>query len=114
MAVQSIEAAPAEAGWKRPRGTPSLSEVFGSIHEPACTPLADVDIGETVEIRRVDESEPERLRYLALLGLMTGVVLTVVDRQPFGAPVTLDAAGERHIIGAELAQVVLVAAGDQA
>ncbi|MEA2874277.1 MAG: manganese transport protein [Hyphomicrobiales bacterium] len=31
MAVQSIEAAPSEAGWKRPRGTPSLSEVFGSI-----------------------------------------------------------------------------------
>ena len=31
MAVQSMEAAPSEAGWKRPRGTPSLSEVFGSI-----------------------------------------------------------------------------------
>lgn len=31
MAVQSMEAAPGEAGWKRPRGTPSLSEVFGSI-----------------------------------------------------------------------------------
>jgi manganese transport protein len=31
MAVQSIEAAPSESGWKRPRGTPSLSEVFGSI-----------------------------------------------------------------------------------
>src|SRR5256714_7954558 len=31
MAVQSIEAVPGESGWKRPRGTPSLSEVFGSI-----------------------------------------------------------------------------------
>jgi len=31
MAVQSIETAPSEPGWKRPRGTPSLSEVFGSI-----------------------------------------------------------------------------------
>src|SRR6476620_1784985 len=96
-----------------PHGDP-IPDADGSIHEPACTPLADVDIGETVEIRRVDESEPERLRYLALLGLVPGVVLTVVDRQPFGGPVTLDAAGERHIIGAELAQVVLVAAGDQA
>src|ERR671928_240380 len=31
MAAQSMEAAPSEAGWKRPRGTPSLSEVFGTI-----------------------------------------------------------------------------------
>src|SRR5437588_3846647 len=31
MAVQSMESAPSESGWKRARGTPSLSEVFGSI-----------------------------------------------------------------------------------
>src|SRR5947207_2757876 len=31
MAAQSMEAAPGEAGWRRPRGTASLSEVFGSI-----------------------------------------------------------------------------------
>src|SRR5437762_7652233 len=31
MAVQSMEEAPRQSGWNRPRGTPSLSEVFGSI-----------------------------------------------------------------------------------
>src|SRR6187401_903046 len=31
MAVESMEGAPVESGWKRARGTPSLSEVFGSI-----------------------------------------------------------------------------------
>jgi manganese transport protein len=31
MAVQSVDNAVREAGWNRPRGTPSLSEVFGSI-----------------------------------------------------------------------------------
>jgi manganese transport protein len=31
MAVQSMEAAARQSGWNRPRGTPSLSEVFGSI-----------------------------------------------------------------------------------
>ncbi len=95
-----------------PHGDP-IPGADGSIYEPACTPLADVDIGETVEIRRVDESEPERLRYLALLGLVPGVVLTVLDRQPFGGPLMVESAGERHSIGAELAQVVLVAAGDE-
>ncbi|HKT60728.1 MAG TPA: metal-dependent transcriptional regulator [Gemmatimonadales bacterium] len=95
-----------------PHGDP-IPGADGSIPELACTPLADADIGETVEIRRVDESEPERLRYLAALGLVPGVVLTVLDRQPFGGPVTVESAGERHSIGAELAQVVLVAAGDE-
>ncbi|HET9726020.1 MAG TPA: metal-dependent transcriptional regulator [Gemmatimonadales bacterium] len=95
-----------------PHGDP-IPGADGSIPELACTPLADVDIGETVEVRRVDESEPERLRYLALLGLVPGVVLTVLDRQPFGGPVTVESAGERHSIGAGLAQVVLVAPGDE-
>jgi manganese transport protein len=31
MAVESIETGQATSGWKRPRGTPSLAEVFGSI-----------------------------------------------------------------------------------
>src|SRR5205085_1409874 len=31
MAVQSMEAVTSDSGWRRPRGTPSLSEVFGSI-----------------------------------------------------------------------------------
>jgi manganese transport protein len=31
MTVQSMEGAPIDSGWKRARGTPSLSEVFGSI-----------------------------------------------------------------------------------
>jgi DtxR family Mn-dependent transcriptional regulator len=90
-----------------PHGDP-IPAADGSLPELACSPLADVPVGETVEIRRVDESEPERLRYLAALGLVPGVVVTLLDRHPFGGPVTVEAAGDRHIIGAELAQVVLV------
>jgi hypothetical protein len=36
----------------------------------------------------------------------------VGNRQPFGGPVTVEAAGERYSIGAELANVVLCASGD--
>jgi DtxR family Mn-dependent transcriptional regulator len=91
-----------------PHGDP-IPEPDGSIHEPACTPLSELEVGETIEIRRVDESQPERLRYLASLGLRPGVVVTLLDRQPFGGPVTLEAAGERHILGHELAHVLLCA-----
>ncbi|HEX3235186.1 MAG TPA: metal-dependent transcriptional regulator [Gemmatimonadales bacterium] len=89
-----------------PHGDP-IPEADGSIHEPLCTPLSELEVGQIVEIRRVDESEPERLRYLASLGLRPGVVVTLLDRQPFGGPVTLDAGGESHVIGQELAQVLL-------
>jgi len=36
-------------------------------------------------------------------------VVTLLDHQPFGGPVTVESAGERHVIGEELAQVVLCA-----
>ena len=43
-----------------------------------------------MEIRRVQESQPERLRYIASLGLRPGVQVTVVDRQPFDDLVTIE------------------------
>jgi DtxR family Mn-dependent transcriptional regulator len=93
-----------------PHGDP-IPAADGSIHELAYTPLAEIAVGETVEVRRVDEREPERLRYLATLGLMPGAVVTLRDRQPFGGPVTVESAGERHVIGQELAHVVLCGSG---
>jgi DtxR family Mn-dependent transcriptional regulator len=91
-----------------PHGDP-IPAADGSIHELACTALADVPVEQTVEIRRVDERDPERLRYLATLGLVPGVVVTLRDRQPFGGPVTVEVAGVPHVIGPGLAQVVLCA-----
>ncbi len=92
-----------------PHGDP-IPEADGSIREPACTPLSELDVGDTVEILRVDEREPERLRYLASLGLIPGAVVRVEDRQPFGGPVTVEAAGARQVLGQELAHVVLCGA----
>jgi DtxR family transcriptional regulator, Mn-dependent transcriptional regulator len=84
-----------------PHGDP-IPSADGSIQELACTPLSDIPVGETVEIHRVYESDPERLRYIASLGLRPGVFATVVDRQPFDDLVTLEGEGARHVIGREL------------
>jgi DtxR family Mn-dependent transcriptional regulator len=84
-----------------PHGDP-IPSADGSIQEAACTPLADVPVGETVEIHRVHESQPERLRYIASLGLRPGVQITVVARQPFDDLVTIEVGSERHVIGREL------------
>ncbi|MEO6057187.1 MAG: metal-dependent transcriptional regulator [Gemmatimonadales bacterium] len=94
-----------------PHGDP-IPAPDGSIDETAGTALADVPVGRTVGIRRVDEGDPERLRYLAALGLVPGVVVTLRDRQPFDGPVTVEVDAVRHVIGRELAQVVLCAPED--
>jgi DtxR family transcriptional regulator, Mn-dependent transcriptional regulator len=94
-----------------PHGDP-IPAADGSIQEPECTPLSEVPVGEVVEIHRVHESQPERLRYLASLGLLPGVRATVVDRQPFDDLVTLEVAGERHVIGRELSLSLLCLRGN--
>jgi DtxR family transcriptional regulator, Mn-dependent transcriptional regulator len=88
-----------------PHGDP-IPSADGSIHELACTPLSDIPVGETVEVHRVHENQPERLRYIASLGLRPGVQVTVIDRQPFDDLVTIEVGGERHVIGRELGHVL--------
>ena len=67
----------------------------GDIQEPATTPLSEVPTGATVEIRQVEEGQPDRLRYIASIGLRPGAQVTVVDRQPFQGPITIAVDG-RH------------------
>lgn len=89
-----------------PHGDP-IPSADGSIQELACTALSDVPVGETVELRRVHESQSERLRYIASLGLRPGARVTVVGRQPFDDLVTIEVSSERHVIGRELGHALL-------
>jgi DtxR family transcriptional regulator, Mn-dependent transcriptional regulator len=96
-----------------PHGDP-IPTPEGDIHEPASVPLSEVPAGASVEVRQVEEGQPDRLRYIASVGLRPGVRLTVVDRQPFRGPITIEVAGQTHVIGNELGQVVRCAADDDA
>ncbi|MBA3444555.1 MAG: metal-dependent transcriptional regulator [Gemmatimonadales bacterium] len=91
-----------------PHGDP-IPAADGSILERACIALSDVPIGENVEISRVHESQPERLRYIASLGLRPGVQVTVVDRQPFDDLVTIEVGTDKQVIGRELGHALLCA-----
>ena len=91
-----------------PHGDP-IPSADGSIQELACIALADVPVGETVEIRRVHESQPERLRYIGSLGLRPGVQVRVVGRQPIDDLVTIEVGAEKQVIGRELGHALLCA-----
>jgi DtxR family transcriptional regulator, Mn-dependent transcriptional regulator len=88
-----------------PHGDP-IPDVDGAIHEPASTPLSELPEGILVELRRVDESDPERLRYIASIGLRPCARVIVVDRQPFHGPITIEVEGQSHVIGHELGHVL--------
>jgi DtxR family Mn-dependent transcriptional regulator len=96
-----------------PHGDP-IPTPDGDIHETASIPLSEVPAGTSVEVRQVEEGQPDRLRYIASVGLRPGVHLTVVDRQPFQGPITIEVAGQTHVIGNELGQVVRCASDDDA
>jgi DtxR family transcriptional regulator, Mn-dependent transcriptional regulator len=88
-----------------PHGDP-IPAADGSIQELSCTALTDIPVGQTVEIHRVHESQPDRLRYMASLGLKPGAQIRVVDRQPFDDLVTIEVEGIQHVIGRELGHVL--------
>ncbi len=92
-----------------PHGDP-IPAPDGTIAEPDHTPLSDIPAGETAEIRRVDTSQPDRLRYIAGFGLTPGTRALVVDRQPFRGPITVNVGGTHHVLGSEIAGLLLCAA----
>ena len=89
-----------------PHGDP-IPAPDGTIDELVYTALADIPEGETAELRRVDTSQPERLRYLEHTGLKPGIRVTVRARQPFHGPLTIESDGRAQVIGQELAKQLL-------
>jgi len=91
-----------------PHGDP-IPGPDGSMDELAYTSLAEIPAGEAVEVRQVATSQGERLRWLTRTGLVPGVALTVVDRQPFHGPITVRVGkdGAEQVIGHELASQLL-------
>ncbi len=90
-----------------PHGEP-IPETDGSIPESQDILLIDAELEQEVVITRVRIREPERLEYLAALGLMPGVTLHVIHKAPFNGPVQLKVGREYRIIGHNLAEVIRV------
>jgi len=91
-----------------PHGAP-IPTRDGDVEDVSLVPLSEVPVGETAELRMVSDRDPERLRYMASLGLKLGTAFDVVGRQPFRGPVTIRLAGavsRAQVVGYEMAQSV--------
>lgn len=95
-----------------PHGAP-IPTREGSVEEGApLRTLADAATGERVRVRRVEDDDAERLRYLAELGVRPGAMVRILDRAPFDGPITLwvdePGSGAARAIGPALAAQVFV------
>jgi Fe2+ transport system protein FeoA len=59
---------------------------------------------------RISDADPAMLRYLAERGIIPGVRLRVIERQPFGGPVLVHVAKQRHALGGTLSRAMRVTA----
>lgn len=97
-----------------PHGDP-IPTKDGHIHDAPTTQLADMPPGTTGILHRVTARDAQVLRYLARLGLMPGQPVQLVEVGPFNGPVTVarlqdGVVMEQHILGHELAGMLLVRA----
>jgi len=93
-----------------PHGAP-IPTREGEIETMAVVPLDEVEVGARVAMRQVGDDDPERLRYLKSIGLVPMAVLQVLDRQPYGGPITVrigETETRDRVIGPELAASLLV------
>ncbi|MDB4893737.1 MAG: iron dependent repressor [Gemmatimonadetes bacterium] len=94
-----------------PHGAP-IPTRDGRVEESTLRSLAEMGQGDRVRVRRMQDEDAERLRYLAELGIRPGALVRVLDKAPFDGPITLwvdDAAGgATRAIGVALADQVFV------
>ena len=90
-----------------PHGAP-IPTREGTLRERSLVALASLEPGNAARVERVSDRNAERLRYLAELGIVPGVTVQVIAREPFGGPIALHVADVSRTIGPELAAHILV------
>jgi DtxR family transcriptional regulator, Mn-dependent transcriptional regulator len=90
-----------------PHGDPIPTAELELVTDPARM-LGELMSGDEAVILCVPDSDPALLRYLAELGLFPERRVTIVERAPFGGPLTVEVEGARHAIAIELAERIAV------
>ncbi len=98
-----------------PHGAP-IPTSAGDLEQPEVVLMTELSVGAAGELRMVSDQDPERLRFLASLGLKPGTRFKVLARQPFHGPVTLRVEGadqREQVVGFELANSLACTIGEE-
>jgi DtxR family Mn-dependent transcriptional regulator len=70
--------------------------------------LQDLEPGQSGRFSRVSDTDPEMLRWLAERCVRPGDALEVLDKQPFGGPLTVQVGGAVHVLGGGIAAAMRI------
>jgi DtxR family transcriptional regulator, Mn-dependent transcriptional regulator len=90
-----------------PHGDP-IPTLEGNLPADAAARLADLGVGERGTITRVRDQHPDRLRYLADLGLVPGATLEVVASAPFDGPISVRIGDAIHPLDRRIAREIYI------
>ena len=90
-----------------PHGAP-IPRADGTIVIDDSVPLADLADGSTAVFVRIPDERPDMLRWLAERGIGPRCTIRIVERAPFGGPVSVEIEGREHQLGSELAESMRV------
>ena len=94
-----------------PHGDPIPSAEL-VIDESNTRSLSDLQAGDRGVFVRVSDADPAMLRYLSERGVCLGAPLEVLDRQPFGGPLTVRFGDTLQVLGGDLAAAMRVELDD--
>ena len=90
-----------------PHGDP-IPTKEGTIATVQQEALVDLVEGQSGRIARVNDSNPEMLRYAAHLGLRPQARVTLIESEPFGGSLRIRVGKTEHSIGRELAAQIFI------
>jgi DtxR family Mn-dependent transcriptional regulator len=91
-----------------PHGDP-IPTREGAMSDDRYRTLAECHKGETLQVRRVSDRDPDKLRALELLGLRLDVAVEVVAESLYEGPVAVRVGGRRRQVALGLARAVYLA-----
>ena len=93
-----------------PHGDP-IPTLDGEVDDAPSRSLAELEPGEHGVFARVSDSNSDMLRYLSERGIERGAHLEVLEREPFGGPLTVRSGAGDHALGEGLARAMRVQSG---
>jgi DtxR family Mn-dependent transcriptional regulator len=70
--------------------------------------LADIEAGRTVVISSVSDGDPEKLRFMAELGLFPKVKVSIRDKSPFEGDLFIEVGSSEHRLPMDVARSIYV------
>jgi len=91
-----------------PHGSP-IPSLDGVVMAQNWQALIDIPLDKAIKVKRIKNRSPEELRYLANIGLTTGVSLKVKNAAPLNGPLLIEINGQDfHAIDYRLAMAIMV------